>query len=57
MPGRTVMKSIEIFNYEAERINKLAKKYECCEAAVVEVLFDILEEQGIDIEEAWEKGA
>lgn len=57
MPGRTVMKSIEIFNYEAERINKLAKKYECCDAAVVEALFDILEEQGIDIEEAWEKGA
>ena len=51
------MKSIEIYNYEAERISKLADKYECCEASVIEALFDILEENEIDIEEAWERGA
>jgi hypothetical protein len=47
------MTNIEIYNSEAERINKLADKHECCEASVVEALFDILEENGIDIEEAW----
>ena len=54
--GQTVT-SIEVFDTEAKRIEKLAKKYRCCDASVVEVLFDILEENDIDIEEAWEKGA
>ena len=58
MPERKQqMKSIEIYNSEAERIDKLAEKYDCCEASVVEALFDILEENGVDIEVAWEKGA
>lgn len=47
------MTHIEVFNSEAERISELAAKHDCCEAAVVEVLFDILEENEIDIEEAW----
>ena len=47
------MKTIEVFNTEAERIDKLAKEHACCEASVIEVLFDILEENDIKIEEAW----
>lgn len=47
------MTRIEIFDTEAERIEKLAEKHDCCEASVIEVLFDILEENEIDIEEAW----
>ena len=47
------MKNIEVYNFEAERISELADKHECCEASVVEALFEILEENGIDIEEAW----
>lgn len=47
------MKNIEVFSEEAERISELADKHECCEASVVEALFEILEENGIDIEEAW----
>jgi hypothetical protein len=51
------MTYIRVFDTEAERISKLAEKHNCCEASVVEVLFDILRENEIDIEEAWEKGA
>ena len=51
------MTNISVFDTEAERISKLAEKYDCCEASVVEALFDILKENEIDIEEAWEKGA
>lgn len=47
------MTNISVFDTEAERISKLAEKYDCCEASVVEVLFDILRENEIDIEEAW----
>ena len=47
------MKNIEVFSEEAERISELADKHECSEASVVEALFEILEENGIDIEEAW----
>ena len=47
------MKTIEVFNTEAERIDKLAKEHACCDASVIEVLFDILEENDIDINEAW----
>lgn len=47
------MTSIDVYDTEAERINKLAEKYDCCDASVIEVLFDILEENGIDIEEVW----
>ena len=49
----TDMTTIEVFDTEAKRISKIADKHECCEASVIEVLFDILEENGIDIEEAW----
>lgn len=54
MPERkTAMTRIEVYDTEAKRISKLAEKYDTCEAAVVEVLFDILKENDIDIEEAW----
>ena len=47
------MKNIEIYDLEADRISELADKHECSEASVVEALFEILEENEIDIEEAW----
>ena len=47
------MTRIEVFDTEAKRISKLAERYDCCEASVIEVLFEILEDNGINIEEAW----
>lgn len=47
------MTRIEVFDTEAQRISKIAAEHDCCEASVVEALFDILKENGIDIEEAW----
>lgn len=49
----TAMTTIKIYDSEAERIDKLAEQHDCCEASVIEALFDILEENDIDIEEVW----
>ena len=49
----TDMTTIEIFDSEAATIKRLAEKYDCCEASVVDVLFELLADNGIDIEEAW----
>lgn len=47
------MTTIEVFDTEARRIERLAEKYDTCDASVIETLFDILEEHEIDIDEAW----
>lgn len=47
------MKQVEVFDEEYKRIVKLARKFDCCEASVVEALFDMLKDHDIDIEEEW----
>lgn len=45
------MTNIEVFNTEAERISKLADKFDICTASVVDMMFEALEENDINIEE------
>ena len=45
------MTNIEVFNTEADKINKLADKYDICTASVIDMMFEALEENDINIEE------
>ena len=46
------MKNIEVFTDDAKRIEKLAERYDTCEASIVEIMFDLLDDNGIDIDDA-----
>lgn len=46
------MTTIEIFDMEAKRIEKLVERYDTCEASIVEALFELLDDNGIDIDDA-----
>ena len=48
--GKT-MTSISIFNSEAKRIEEIADEYDICDASVIEVLFEIVDCNDIDIAE------
>ena len=51
------MKKIDVFDTEAKRIDEIADKHDTCDASVVEVLFDIIDEYEIDIDLYIMKGA
>lgn len=47
----TTMTRIDVFDTEARRIEKLVDKYDACDASIIEVLFDIIDENEIDIDD------
>lgn len=47
------MTSIEVFDTEAAIIKRLAEKHDCCEASIVDVILQLLEENEIDIDKDW----
>ena len=51
------MKKIDVFDTEAKRIDEIADTHDTCDASVVEVLFDIIDEYEIDIDLYIMKGA
>ena len=43
------MSKIDVFDTEKKRIDEIADKYDACDASVIEALFDIIDENGINI--------
>lgn len=50
-PLEDTMMTIEVFDTEAKRINKLADKFDTCDASIIDMLFEMMEDNELDIED------